>query len=157
MASNPNLDAKLHQGYDPKGLEIHTIGAVIEPGKTVMEIVPVEKDLEVEAMVPPSDVGHMKTGQPVKIKVSAYDFSRYGNVTGVLENISASTFQSEKKESFYKAKIKLDRNYVGNDETRNLILPGMTVQAGIITGNKTILQYLLKPLQVATDSAFHEN
>ena len=140
-----------------KGLDIHTIGAVIEPGKTLMEIVPVENKLEVEAMVAPSDIGQMKDGQPVKIKVSAYDFSRYGNVNGVLENISASTFQTEKKESFYKAKIKLEQNYVGSDASRNLILPGMTVQAGIITGEKTILQYLLKPLQVAKESAFHEH
>jgi HlyD family type I secretion membrane fusion protein len=140
-----------------KGLDIHTIGAVIEPGKTLMEIVPVENKLEIEAMVAPSDIGQMKPGQPVKIKVSAYDFSRYGNVTGTLENISASTFQTEKKESFYKAKIKLDQAYVGKDAARNLILPGMTVQAGIITGDKTILQYLLKPLQVAADSAFHEH
>lgn len=140
-----------------KGLELHTIGAVIEPGKTLMEIVPVQNALEIEAMVSPSDVGQMKPGQKVKIKVSAYDFSRYGNVTGTLENISASTFQTEKKESFYKARIKLDQAYVGKDKTRNLILPGMTVQAGIITGDKTILQYLLKPLQVAADNAFHEH
>ena len=140
-----------------KGLNIHTLGAVMEPGKTVMEIVPVEKSLEVEAMVSPSDVGHLKEGQPVKIKVSAYDFSRYGNVNGKLKNISASTFQTEKNESFYKARVTLDQNYVGTDSRRNLILPGMTVQASIVTGEKTILQYLLKPLHVAADNAFHEN
>lgn len=140
-----------------KGLNIHTLGAVMEPGKTMMEIVPVEKSLEVEAMISPSDVGHLKEGQPVKIKVSAYDFSRYGNVNGKLKNISASTFQTEKNESFYKARVTLDQNYVGTDPRRNLILPGMTVQASIVTGEKTILQYLLKPLHVAADSAFHEN
>ncbi len=140
-----------------KGLAVHTIGAVIEPGKTLVEIVPVEKDLEVEAMISPNDIGHIKDGQSVKIKVSAYDFSRYGNVTGILKTISASTFQTEKDQSYYKARIKLDRNYVGNDPQRNLVLPGMTVQANIITGDKTILQYLLKPLHVAVDGAFHEN
>jgi membrane fusion protein, adhesin transport system len=140
-----------------KGLAVHTVGAVIEPGKTLVEIVPVDKDLEVEAMISPTDIGHIKGGQPVKIKVSAYDFSRYGNVTGMLKTISASTFQTEKDQSYYKARIKLDRNYVGNDSQRNLILPGMTVQANIITGDKTVLQYLLKPLHVAADSAFHEN
>lgn len=139
-----------------KGLALHTLGAVVEPGKILMEIVPVEKNLLVEAMVQPSDIGNLALRQPVKIKVSAYDFSRFGNVPGFVQNISATTFQTEKGESYYKVKIKLEQPYVGNDPTRNLILPGMTVQAGIVTGNKTVLQYLLKPLQVATDSAFHE-
>lgn len=140
-----------------KGLNVHTIGAVIEPGKILMEIVPVEKDLEVEAMVSPRDVGHLKDGQPVKVKISAYDFSRYGNVAGTLKNISASTFQNEDKESFYKARIALCQNHVGQDARRNLILPGMTVEANIVTGDKTILQYLLKPLHVAASTAFREN
>lgn len=139
-----------------KGLTVHTIGAVVEPGKLLMEIVPVEKELQVEALVSPTDIGNLEVGQPVKVKVSAYDFSRYGSVQGVLKGISASTFQTERGESFYKAKIKLDHNYVGNNATRNLILPGMTVQADIITGQKSILDYLLKPLHVVTQSAFHE-
>ena len=139
-----------------KGLNVNTIGAVIEPGKVLMEIVPVDKEIEVEAMVSPRDIGHLKDGQPVKIKVSAFDFSRYGNVAGTLKNISASTFQNEDKESFYKAKIALNQNFVGKDAKRNLILPGMTVEANIVTGDKTVLQYLLKPLHVATSNAFHE-
>lgn len=140
-----------------KGLSVHTIGAVIEPGKVLVDIVPVDKDMEVEAMVSPSDIGHLKEGQPVNVKISAYDFSRYGNVKGKLKTLSASTFQNEDNESFYKARIALNQNHVGNNAGRNLILPGMTVEANIVTGRKTIMQYLLKPLHVAADSAFREN
>jgi HlyD family secretion protein/adhesin transport system membrane fusion protein len=111
----------------------------------------------VEAQIPPSDVGHLKPGQPVKVKVSAYEFSRYGNIPGTLESVSASTFQNEDKQSFYKARIRLEKNYAGNDASRNLILPGMTVQADIVTGEKTILGYLLKPIQVAMEGSFHEH
>ncbi|MES2729484.1 MAG: HlyD family type I secretion periplasmic adaptor subunit [Pseudomonadota bacterium] len=139
-----------------KGLSVHTLGAVIEPGKTLMEIVPVEEDLMVEAFVSPSDAGNLQIGQPVKVKVSAYDFSRYGSIPGALKNISASTFQTEKGEAYYKAKVRLERNYVGQDSTRNMVLPGMTVQADIVTGDKTILQYLLKPIYTATQTAFRE-
>ncbi len=139
-----------------KGLSVRTLGAVIEPGRTVMEIVPVEEELMVEALVSPSDAGNLKIGQPVKVKVSAYDFARYGSLPGTLKNISASTFQTEKGDSYYKAKVKLDRNYVGSDPTRNQVLPGMTVQTDIVTGQKTILEYLLKPLYTATQTAFSE-
>lgn len=139
-----------------KGLTVHTIGAVIEPGKLIMEIVPVDKELMVEALVSPTDIGMVKNGQPVKIKVSAFDFSRYGSLPGTMDSISASTFQDEKGQFFYKAKVKLDKNYVGKTPGRNLVLPGMTVQADIVTGEKTVLQYLLKPVQTITDGAFHE-
>lgn len=139
-----------------KGLSVHTLGAVIEPGKVLMEIVPLDEEMEVEAVISPMDIFHLKEGQPVNIKVSTFDFSRYGSITGRLKTISATTFQTEKNESFYKVKVKLDRNYVGNDPALNLILPGMTVQTDIVTGEKTILQYLLKPMYVAANNAFHE-
>ncbi len=139
-----------------KGLTVHTIGAVAEPGRVLMEIVPVEEELLVEALVLPSDIGNVKVGQPVNVKISAYDFSRYGSLEGSLKSISASTFQTERGDTFYRAKIKLDKNYVGQDSTRNLVLPGMTAQAEIITGEKTILDYLLKPLHMVSQTAFRE-
>lgn len=153
-ASRTTLDAPVRGIV--KGLSVHTIGAVVEPGKLLLEIVPVDKELQVEALVSPTDIGNLEVGQAVKVKVSAYDFSRYGSVQGQLKGISASTFQTERGDSFYKAKIKLDHNYVGNNSNRNLILPGMTVQADIITGEKSIMDYLLKPLHVITQTAFHE-
>lgn len=139
-----------------KGLSVHTIGAVIEQGKVLMEIVPIEEELMVEALVQPSDIGHLKPGQKVSVKLSAYDYSRYGSVPGVLENVSATTFQNQEGQSFYKARIKLDRAYAGKEAGRNPILPGMTLQADIITGDKSVMQYLLKPIHTAVESAFHE-
>lgn len=139
-----------------KGLTIHTLGAVVEPGKVLMEIVPVQKELLVEAMVSPTDIGHLKEGQQVKVKIAAFDFSRYGSIEGHLRSISASTFQTEDGATFYKIKVGLEKNYVGADPKHNLILPGMTVQADIVTGEKTLLQYLLKPIHLMTSTAFHE-
>lgn len=139
-----------------KGLSVHTIGAVVEPGRILMEIVPIEEELMVEALISPADVGNLAKGQDVKIKVSAYDFARYGNIPGNIDTISASTFQSEDGQSFYKAKIKLARNFVGTNAGKNQILPGMTVQADIVTGKKTVLEYLLKPIHQATQNAFQE-
>ncbi len=139
-----------------KGLNVHTIGSVVEPGRVLMEIVPVEEELMVEALISPADIGNLEKGQEVKVKVSAYDFARYGNISGEIDKISASTFQSEDGQSFYKAKVKLSRNYVGTNIGKNQILPGMTVQADIVTGKKTVLEYLLKPIHQATQNAFQE-
>lgn len=139
-----------------KGLSVHTLGAVIEPGKVLMEIVPVGEELIVEALVSPGDIGNIEKGEAVKVKVSAYDASRYGSVPGKLLSVSASTFQTQEGQSFYKARIQLAHDYVGEDANRNLLLPGMAVQANIITGQKTVLEYLLRPLKAATEDAFHE-
>jgi len=139
-----------------KGLTVHTIGGAVEQGKVLMEIVPVEQELKVEALVAPNDVGHIRAGQAVKVKISAFDYSRYGSVPGHLETISATTFQQQDGHSFYKALITLERPYAGSDPA-NLIAPGMTVQADIITGEKSVLQYLLKPIYVAVEGAFHEH
>lgn len=139
-----------------KGLTVHTLGAVVESGKVIMEIVPVDEELLVEILLSPADVGNIKIGQSVKVKVSAFDFSRYGSISGKIENISASTFQNNEGQFFYKGRVRLDQNHVGGDSKTNLILPGMTVQADINTGTKTVLQYLLKPIQIVTQNAFSE-
>lgn len=140
-----------------KGLAVHTIGAVIQPGQVLMEVVPVDREMIVETSVSPSDIGHIRAGQAVKLKISAYDFARYGNVPGVVDNVSATTFQTDKDETFYKVKVRLQKNYVGADPEKNRIMPGMTVQANIVTGEKTVMQYLLKPIQYTLDTALHES
>ncbi len=139
-----------------KGMTVHNLGAVVEAGKVIMEIVPVDEELIVEALILPADVGNVKVGQPVKVKVSAFDFSRYGSIEGTLESISASTFQNEEGQFFYKSRVKLKQNHVGQNAQSNLILPGMTVQTDINIGTKTVLQYLLKPIQQTTQNAFGE-
>ena len=105
--------------------------------------------------ISPQDIGHLKVGQAVQVKFSTYDFSRYGFVKGTLDQISATTFQGDKGERFYQGRILLDQNYVGNDPD-NVVMPGMTVMADVITGEKTILQYMLKPIHLSMKTAFTE-
>ncbi len=139
-----------------KGLKINTIGGVIEPGKTLMEIVPLDKYLVVEARILPKDIGHVQVGQAVRVKVSSYDFSRYGVAMGELEFLSATTFLDEKGFPYYRGRITLLKNYVGDKPNANPILPGMTVEADVVTGEKTILSYLLKPIHLSLKTAFTE-
>lgn len=137
-------------------LSVASPGAVIPQGGMITKIVPVDDTLLVENQIQPRDVGHVQPGQPVRIKVSSYDFARFGAVEGVLTQISPSTFLDEEKLPYYKGVVTLAKNYVGDDPERNRILPGMTVQADVVTGEKTILQYLLKPIQLAASQAFRE-
>ncbi|WP_082914781.1 HlyD family type I secretion periplasmic adaptor subunit [Paramagnetospirillum marisnigri] len=137
-------------------LSVASPGAVIPQGGMVTKIVPVDDVLLVENQIQPRDVGHVQPGQPVRIKVSSYDFARFGAVEGVLTQISPSTFLDDDKLPYYKGVVTLAKAYVGDDPERNRILPGMTVQADVVTGEKTILQYLLKPIQLAASQAFRE-
>ncbi len=139
-----------------KGLRVNTIGGGIGAGEPIMEIVPLDSTLVVEARILPREIGNLRVGQPARIKVSAFDFSRHGVLEGELEFLSATTFADENNQSFYKGRIKLDKDHVGADPARNLILPGMTVEADIITGKKSILAYLLKPIHTSLDTAFRE-
>ena len=139
-----------------KVLNIKTIGGVIESGKILAEIVPLEGNLIVETQIQPKDIGHIRTGLPVKIKVGSYDYSRYGAINGELIYISATTFVKDTGVRYYMGRVSLARNYVGSDPKKNLIVPGMTVQADIVTGSKSILAYLLKPIRNSVTTAFSE-
>ncbi len=140
-----------------QGLTVSTVGAVVPAGGVLMDIVPIDGTLLVETKVSTRDIGHVSVGQPVNVKVTSYDFARYGSVGGKLKSISATTLQDEEGgEPFYKGLIELDKSYVGENETANHIMPGMTVQADIVTGKKTFLQYLLKPIYVSMKESFRE-
>ncbi len=139
-----------------KVLNVKTIGGVIESGQVLAEIVPLEGNLILEVQIQPRDIGYMKVGQPVNIKISSYDFSRYGTVDGVLEYISATTFTNDDDTRYYTGRVSIAQNYVGSDPKKNLILPGMTAQADIVTGSKSILAYLLKPIHTSVTTAFTE-
>lgn len=136
------------------GLEL-SAGSVIPPGGYLMEVVPTDKTMIVESRVNPLDIGHINAGDPVKVKVLTYDFARYGSVKGTLLNVSATTFEDENGNPYYKARISLESQFVGNDE-KNRILPGMTVEASIITGEKSLMAYLLKPIRSSMESSFSE-
>jgi membrane fusion protein, adhesin transport system len=139
-----------------KGLKVTTVGGVLAPGATITEIVPLDKELIVETKISTKDVGHLRVGQPVTVKVTSFDYSRYGGITGELTSISATTFMNEKEEPYYKGTVQLDRSYVGYDPESNRIMPGMTVQADVTTGKKTLLQYLLKPVYSSVNESFRE-
>ena len=139
-----------------KDLRAYAAGAVVPPGGNIAEIVPVGRELMVEARVSPSDIGQLRAGQPVAVKVSTYDFAQFGSVPGRLVHVSASTFHGPQIAPFYKALVRLDQNYVGNDASRNLLQPGMTVLADIKTDERTVLRFLLNPVYRALDTAFQE-
>jgi HlyD family secretion protein/adhesin transport system membrane fusion protein len=139
-----------------KDLRAYAAGAVIPPGGGIAEIVPVGRELIVEARVNPSDIGQLRSGQPVAVKVSTYDFAQFGSVPGRLVHVSPSTFHGPQTAPFYKALVRLEQNYVGDDPEHNLLRPGMTVLADIKTDERTVLRFLLNPVYRAIDTAFQE-
>ena len=139
-----------------KGLRIKTIGGVVRPGETLMELVPLGDALVAEVTIMPRDIGHVAIGQPAKVKISTYDSARFGGLDGTLKQISASTFQEDRGEAYYKGVIELSQDHVGNDPEANPILPGMVVDADIVTGNRSLFRYFLKPIFRGLDSSFHE-
>ena len=139
-----------------KDLRVRSEGAVATPGQTLLEIVPVGRELEIEARIQPSDIGQIRLGQSVSVKVSTFDYARFGSVQGEVRQISATTFVDQQGRPFYRAMVGLKRDHVGDDPTRNKLAPGMTVLADIKTDERTILRYLLNPIYRSLDSAFHE-
>ena len=140
-----------------KGLKFFTVGGVIPAGAIILEVVPSDRAPLVETKILTRDVGHVELGQAVTVKVTTYDFARYGGITGELKDISATTFVDEQSgDPYYKGVVALDRGYVGFDPESNRVLPGMTVQADIKTGRKTLLEYLLKPVVSSVKTAFRE-
>lgn len=137
-----------------KGLAVNNAGEVIAPGQLLMEIVPADGELQVESRIATKDVGAVAVGQTVRVKVTAFDFARYGSIDGKLDQISATTFFDEQNQPYYKAKISLSQDWVGKQHNR--LIPGMVVQADILTGEKTLIEYLLKPVYVAATQAFTE-
>lgn len=138
-----------------KGLAVNTIGEVVRPSDQIMNLLPTDEKLVVSARIQPQDIGHVAVGQPVQIKFSSFDFSRYGSVTGQLDQLSATTFLADGGQRYYEGIVTLDKNHVGEDPA-NVVMPGMTVMADIVTGDKTIMDYLLKPIQRSVQTAFIE-
>ncbi|MEX6723039.1 HlyD family type I secretion periplasmic adaptor subunit [Parapedomonas caeni] len=139
-----------------KGLQVTSAGAVIPPGSMVAEIVPYEDAVMAEVRVSPADIGHVQAGSPALVKVATYDFGRYGGVRGTVDFVSASSFLDEQGKPYFKARVKLERAYVGSREAGNVLSPGMTLVADIKTGEKSLLAYLVRPVTNALDTAFSE-
>lgn len=139
-----------------KQIKINTVGGVLPPGGEIMEIVPIEDTLLVEAMVRPSDIAFLRPGLPATVKVTAYDYSIYGGMQGRVEDISADTLADERGETFFRVRVRTERAYLGTEERPLEIIPGMTAQVDILTGKKTVMDYLLKPILRARSEALRE-
>lgn len=137
-----------------KTLFANTVGGVVQPGRDIIEIVPADDTLLLEVRIHPRDIGFLHPGQEADVKFTAYDFAVYGGLDGVVEQISADSITDEKGNSFYIAKVRTDKAYVGDDARP--IIPGMMADVHILTGKRTILQYLLKPVLRARENAFIE-
>lgn len=139
-----------------KQIFVNTIGGVIKPGMDIMEIVPSQDKLVAEVKIKPSDIAFLFPGQKAVIKLTAYDFSIYGGLDGKVTHISADTIIDEKQNSYYLVKIKTNKSYIGNGKKKLHIIPGMTVNVDILTGKKSVLDYLLKPILKAKNNALSE-
>lgn len=137
-------------------LNITTIGAVVQPAADLVEIVPLEDTLLIEARIRPKDVAFLHPGQKAQVKITAYDFSVYGGLEGNLERISADTTEDEEGNRFFRVMIRTDKNYLGSDTEPLPIIPGMVASIDILTGEKTVLDYILKPIKKVRDEALRE-
>lgn len=139
-----------------KQIYLNTVGGVIKPGESIMDIVPLDDTLLVEARVSPKDVAFLRPGQDVMVKVSAYDFSIYGGLEGKLESLSADTIEDKRGDLHYLVKVRTQRTAITHNNEVLPIIPGMMVTADILIGKKTVLDYLLKPILKAKQNALRE-
>lgn len=143
-----------------KQVRVNTIGGVIQPGMDLVEIVPLEDSLLVEARVRPADIAFLRPGLPAMVKLTAYDFSIYGGLEGTVEHISADAIIDERPgvrpESYYLVRVRTSRGARGAGDKHLRIIPGMQATVDIRTGQKTVLQYLLKPILRAKQTALRE-
>ncbi len=135
---------------------VNTLGGVIQPGMDLIEIVPLEDTLLVEARIKPSDIAFLRPDQEAMVKFTAYDFTIYGGLDARLEHISADSITDEQGNSFYLARLRTEKNYLGSEANPLPIIPGMVASIDILTGKKTILSYLLKPVLRAKYMALRE-
>jgi len=142
-------------GYIKK-LNINTIGGSVQPAMDLVEIVPIEEKLLIETKIKPEDIAFLKSGLKASIKFTAYDFAIYGSLDGEIEKISPDSTTNEKDETFYLIYIKTDKSYLGDEKNPLNIIPGMRGSADIITGQKSVLTYLLKPIIKTKQYAFSE-
>lgn len=139
-----------------KQLLVNTIGGVIQPGSDLVEIVPLDDTLLVEARIRPQDIAFLHPGQKAMVKFTAYDYTIYGGLQADLEQIGADTITDEDGNSFYLIKLRTRKSHLGSDEKPLLIIPGMVASVDIMTGKKSILSYLLKPIIRARAEALRE-
>lgn len=136
-----------------KALNFNTIGGVVQPGQDLVEIVPLDDNLLVEAKIKPSDRAQLRPNLDATIKITAYDFSIHGRLPAKLIDISPDTIVDEEGNSFYCIRLRSDQNILGKDKP---IILGMTASVDILTGQKTVLDDLMKPILKARQNALTE-
>lgn len=136
-----------------KRLLLNTVGGVVQPGKEVMEIVPSDDTLLLEARISPRDIGFLRPQQPARVKFTAYDFSVYGGLDAVVEHIGADSVSDDKGEPYYVIRVRTLQTGFGASLP---IIPGMVAQVDVLTGQKSVLSYLLKPIAKAREYALTE-
>jgi adhesin transport system membrane fusion protein len=136
-----------------KRLLVNTVGGVVQPGKDVVEVVPLDDSLLIEARIQPKDVAFLHPGQRAIVRLTAYDFSIYGGLEGVLEQIGADSVTDEKGGIYYLVRVRTTKNTLGKSFP---IIPGMVAEADIVTGQKSFLAYMLKPILRAKYLSFSE-
>ncbi len=141
-------------------INVTTIGAVVQPGANVMDIVPMDDSLLVEGRIRPQDIAFIRPQQDAIVKITAYDSSVYGSLKGKVERISADAIEDKgergEKETFYRVIVRTDKNYLGAAERPLPIIPGMVATVEVLTGEKSVLDYLIKPARMLRDEAFRE-
>ena len=136
-----------------KRLLVNTVGGVVQPGKEVAEVVPLDEALLLEAKINPKDIAFLRPGQPAEVKFTAYDFSIYGGLKATVEQIGADTVMDDRGNAFYVVRVRTTKSSLGDNLP---IIPGMVAQVDVLTGKKTILSYLLKPVLRAKANALTE-
>lgn len=139
-----------------KQVHVATIGGVIKAGMPLIEVVPLEDTLLVEVQIDPDDIGFIQVGQEAMVKITAYDYSIYGGLDGKVEHISADTSTDEEGKSYYEVWVRTQKAYLGTKNNPLQIIPGMQASVSILTGKKSILTYLLKPVLKAKEKALRE-
>jgi adhesin transport system membrane fusion protein len=148
-------------------LNVTTVGAVVQSGANLMDIVPLDDTLLVEGRIRPQDIAFIRPGQDAQVKITAYDSSVYGSLKGRVERLSADTIVedknersgsgTDKNETFYRVMVRTDRNYLGTPENKLPIIPGMVATVEVLTGQKSVLDYLLKPARLLRQEALREH
>ncbi|MBN8936880.1 MAG: HlyD family efflux transporter periplasmic adaptor subunit [Rhizobiales bacterium] len=142
-------------------INVTTIGAVVQPGAEIMDIVPLDDTLLVEGRIRPQDIAFIRPGQSAVVKITAYESTVYGSLKAKVERISADTIEekadkNDKPQTFYRVIVRTDRNYLGTQQHPLPIIPGMIATVEVLTGHKTVLDYLIKPARLLRDEALRE-
>lgn len=137
-------------------IALTTIGGVIEPAQRLVEVVPLDDELKIIARVMPHEIAFLHPGQDVKVKITAYDPQKYGALDGTLTRIGANSITDHEGNIFFEIEVRTDKNYMGDAENPLPITPGMVADTDVITGKRTILEYLMKPIMRARYKVFTE-